>query len=154
MLPSGGVIINFRKPLFIRFALFALFLFFFWQRLSVLITSLSTFVVFTFKPAPVLGNGDGWDLVNLISPPNASLITPRIIHHVRLGNLTMKPKWIEANTSCVELNKPEDGWRYELWDTERANAFVAEEYPQLLDTFLGYKQGTQQFCCVATIDCF
>jgi len=144
MFSFGGAIINFRRPLFIRLAIFAVVLFLFWQRTSVLITSLSTFVVFTFKPAPVLGNGDGWDLVNLIPPANASVITPKIIHHIRLGNLTMKPKWMEANASCVELNKPEDGWKYELWDTERVNAFVAEEYPQILDTFLGYPQEIQR----------
>lgn len=151
MFSPAGVIINFRKPLFIRLAILAFVLFLFWQRISVGFTSLYTYIVFTFAPAPVLGNDDGWDLVNLIPPANASQSTPRIIHQVRLGNLKMKDTWIEANTSCVALNKPEDGWRYELWDTERANAFVAEEYPDLLNTYLGYPQGVPQYlCCVAT----
>jgi hypothetical protein len=145
MLSLGGSILNFRKPLFIRLAIVFLFLIIFWRRITVGITSISTFVVFTFWPAPVLGDGDGWDLVNLVAPPNATEITPRIIHQVRLGNLTMKEKWKEANASCIALNKPEDGWRYELWDTERANAFVAAEYPDILDTFLGYPQGAQHF---------
>jgi hypothetical protein len=35
--------------------------------------------------------------------------------------------------------------RFELWDTERANAFVAENYPDLLETYLGYGQGTFAF---------
>lgn len=144
MLSFGGSIINFRKPLFIRLAIFLAFIILFWRRIHVGVTSISTFVVFTFSPAPVLGNGDGWDLVNLVPPPNAPAITPKIIHQVRLGNLTMRDTWIEANTSCVALNKPEDGWKYELWDTERANAFVAAEYPDILDTFLGYPQEIQR----------
>jgi len=56
----------------------------------------------------------------------------------------MKDTWKEANASCVALNKPEDGWIYENWDTERANAFVAQEYPHLLDTYLGYPQEIQR----------
>jgi len=144
MFSPGGVIINFRKPLFIRLALVFFFLVLFWRRISVAVTSISTFVVFTFSPAPVLGNGDGWDLVNLIAPQNATQIMPKIIHHVRLGDLAMRDTWIEANKSCTELNRPEDGWKYELWDTERVNAFVAEEYPEILDTFLSYGQEIQR----------
>lgn len=144
MLSSGGVIMNFRKPLFIRLAIAIFFLILFWRRLSVGITSVMTFIVFTFKPAPILGNGDGWDLVNLVAPPNSPQLVPRIIHQVRLGNLTMKDTWKEANASCAALHPPEQGWRFELWDTERANAFVAEEYPHILDTYLGYHQEIQR----------
>lgn len=144
MLSSGGVIMNFRKPLFIRLAVCAFFLILFWRRLTVGLTSIYTYVAFTLSPAPILGDGDGWDLVNLVAPPGALPITPRIIHQVRLGNLTMKDTWKEANASCAALAPAEEGWRFELWDTERANAFVAQEYPHILDTYLGYHQEIQR----------
>jgi len=113
----------------------------FHHRLSVFLTLLYTFVAFTFLPHAILGNGDGWDLENLVPPKDAPEIVPRIIHQVRLGNLEMKEKWVVANQSCAELH-PGPQWQFELWDTERANAFVAENYPDILDTYLGYEQGT------------
>ena len=75
---------------------------------------------------------------------DAQEIVPRIIHQVRLGNLTMKEAWTVANATCTELH-PGPEWQFELWDTERANAFVAENYPDLLDTYLGYGQGAFAF---------
>jgi len=114
------------------------------HRLSVFLTLLYTFVAFTFLPHAVLGNGDGWDLENLVPPENALEVVPRIIHQVRLGDLKMKEKWIVANASCAELH-PSPEWRFELWDTKRADAFVAENYPDLLDTYLGYEQGLSLF---------
>ena len=123
-----------------RLGFLAVFVVIFHHRLSVLLTLLYTYVAFTFLPHAVLGNGDGWDLENLVPPTDAPELVPRIIHQARLGDLEMKEKWIVANASCAELH-PGPEWRFELWDTERANAFVAEEYPELLETYLGYGQG-------------
>ena len=124
-----------------RFGFLAVFVIIFRHRLSVFLTLLYTYVAFTFLPHAVLGDGDGWDLENLVPPKGAPEIVPRIIHQVRLGNLEMKEKWVVANQSCAELH-PGPQWQFELWDTERANAFVAENYPDILDTYLGYEQGT------------
>lgn len=121
-------------------AFFAVPIIIFHHRLSVLLTLLYTFLVFTFLPHAVLGDGDGWDLENLIPPMDAPDIVPRVIHQARLGNLVMKEEWIVANATCAELH-PGPQWEFELWDTERANAFVAENYPDLLETYLGYEQG-------------
>ena len=124
-----------------RILLFAVFIIIFHHRLSVLLTLLYTFAAFTFLPHAVLGDGDGWDLENLIPPMGSPEIVPRVIHQVHLGNLEMKEKWVVANESCAELH-PGPEWQFELWDTERANVFVAENYPDLLETYLGYGQGT------------
>src|ERR1700753_960706 len=105
---------------------------------------LYTFVAFTFLPYAVLGDGDGWDLENLIPPADSPEIVPRIIHQIQLCNLTMKEEWTTANTSCAEFH-PGPEWCFELWDTGRANAFVAEDYPDLIETHLGYEQGVLAF---------
>lgn len=136
MLPS----LSLQRHHYRRVGLFAIFVIIFHHRLSVLLTLLYTFFAFTFLPHVVLGNGDGWDLENLVPPKDAPEIVPRIIHQARLGNLEMKEKWIVANTSCAELHLA-PRWQFELWDTERANAFVAENYPDFLETYLGYEQG-------------
>lgn len=136
MLPS----LSLQRHHYRRIGFFAILIIIFRHRLSVFLTLLYTYVAFTFLPHAVLGEGDGWDLENLIPPDDAPEIVPRIIHQARLGDLEMKEKWIVANASCAELH-PGPEWRFELWDTERANAFVAENYPDLLDTYLGYEQG-------------
>lgn len=123
-----------------RIGFFAVFVIIFHHRLTVFLTLMYTFAAFTFLPHAVLGNGDGWDLENLVPPKDAPEIVPRIIHQARLGDLEMKEKWVVANASCAKLH-PSPEWRFELWDTERANAFVEENYPDLLETYLGYGQG-------------
>lgn len=121
----------------------AAFFLLFWQRISVGLTLAHTYLAFTFTPAPVLGDGDGWDLVNLVPPPEMPEVVPRIIHRARLGDLAMKDTWLAANESCAALH-PSPEWRFELWDTPRANKFVEEEYPELLETYLGYGQGERR----------
>jgi len=56
----------------------------------------------------------------------------------------MKSSWAEANASCAALHIPEQGWQFEFWDSTRANDFVRDEYPELLDTYLGYGQEIQR----------
>jgi len=123
-----------------RIGFFAVFVIIFHHRLTVFLTLMYTFAAFTFLPHAVLGDRDGWDLENLVPPKDALEIVPRIIHQARLGDLEMKEKWVVANASCAKLH-PSPEWRFELWDTERANAFVEENYPDLLETYLGYGQG-------------
>ncbi|KAH8118969.1 hypothetical protein DFH11DRAFT_1562217, partial [Phellopilus nigrolimitatus] len=111
---------------YVRLTLLAAVLLLFWHRISIGATLAYTYVSFTFLPAAVLGAGDGWDLANLVRPP---------AHPRRTGFV--------ANESCAALH-PSPQWRFELWDTARANAFVAEHYPDLLDTYLGYGQEIQR----------
>lgn len=127
-----------------RIGICAVVLIIFWHRIVLALTLGYTYLGFTFFPAPVLGDGDGWDLVNLVAPQGAPEIVPRIIHQVRLGDLAMKETWVVANKSCADFH-PAPAWRFELWDTDRANAFVAEQYPDLLETYLGYGQGKSYF---------
>lgn len=125
-----------------RIGIVALVLVVFWHRIILALTLGYTYLAFTFSPAPVLGDGDGWDLINLVAPHGAAQIVPRVIHQARLGDLEMKEKWVTANKTCADLH-PAPNWRFELWETERANAFVAEHYPELLETYLGYGQGEE-----------
>ncbi|EJD02688.1 uncharacterized protein FOMMEDRAFT_140591 [Fomitiporia mediterranea MF3/22] len=135
--------VSLQRKHYIRIGAFLLVLILFWHRISVGFTLAYTYFAFTFLPTAVLGNGDGWDLENLIPPPDAPELVPRIIHQARLGDLEMKDTWREANQSCASLN-PAPEWRFELWDTPRANAFVEENYPELLDMYLGYGQEIQR----------
>lgn len=132
--------VSLQRRHYIRIGIILLVLILFWHRITVGLTLAYTYFSFTFLPTSVLGQGDGWDLENLIPPPDAPELVPRIIHQARLGELKMKDKWIEANESCAALH-PSPEWRFEFWDTPRANAFVEENYPELLETYLGYGQG-------------
>lgn len=60
---------------------------------------------------------------------------PRIIHQVKLGNLEMKPSWIEARKSCLDLH-PE--WQFKLWQDEEAGKFVNTQFPHLFETYINY----------------
>jgi hypothetical protein len=134
-----------RRQILTRLALILIPLYILRHHIPVGLTLLYTYVAFSVSPAPILGHNDGWDLEQLIPPSGASHeLVPRVIHQVRLGALKMKPKWIEANASCAALHTPDQGWRFEFWDSTRANDFVRDEYPELLDTYLGYGQEIQR----------
>ncbi|OCB87374.1 hypothetical protein A7U60_g5514 [Sanghuangporus baumii] len=135
--------VSLQRRHYIRIGILLLVLIVFWQRITVGLTLAYTYFAFTFLPTAVLGEGDGWDLENLIPPPDAPEVVPRIIHQARLGDLKMKDSWIEANESCAALHASPE-WRFEFWDTPRANAFVEENYPDLLETYLGYGQEIQR----------
>ncbi|PWN36465.1 uncharacterized protein FA14DRAFT_175781 [Meira miltonrushii] len=60
---------------------------------------------------------------------------PRIIHQVKLGNLKMQPKWIEARKSCIDLHPD---WQFKLWEDEESGNFVNTQFPNLLETYLNY----------------
>lgn len=60
---------------------------------------------------------------------------PKIIHQVKLGNLEMKPKWIEARKSCIDLHPD---WEFKLWQDEEAGKFVNTQFPHLFETYISY----------------
>jgi len=141
MLPTLKLALQ--KPTYRRIGFFLVILIIFHHRIFTAFKLGYTYFAFTFLPTAILGEGDGWDLENLIAPPNAPQIVPKVIHQARLGDLVMKEKWVVANSSCAALH-PGPEWRFELWDTPRANAFVEEFYPELLETYLGYGQEIQR----------
>lgn len=101
----------------------------------------STYLLSSSYPAPVLGQGDTFDLVSLTPAPERSVeVVPRIIHQVRLGGLAMRPAWKEARSSCLALNPPEAGWEFRLWEDAEGDAFVQTEYPHLFELYRGYDQ--------------
>ena len=115
---------------------------------------LYTYFAFTFLPTSIIGEGDGFDLSNMITPDgdvaNTSRATthqqqqaeivPRVLHQVRLGDLPMRPEWTVARQSCIDLHTSRN-WTIKLWDDETANSFVLEHYPHLFDMYRGYLQG-------------
>ena len=132
--------ISFQRRHYIRIVALLVVLIVFWQRITVGVSLVYTYFAFIFLPTAILGRDDGWDLENLVPPIDAPEVVPRIIHQVRLGDLQMKESWREANESCVALHSSPE-WRFEMWDTPRATAFVEKNYPELLDMYLGYEQG-------------
>ncbi|PWN34357.1 uncharacterized protein FA14DRAFT_148726 [Meira miltonrushii] len=60
---------------------------------------------------------------------------PKIIHQVKLGNLEMQPKWIEARKSCMDLHPD---WQFKLWEDEEAGKFVNTQFPHLFETYINY----------------
>ncbi|EPQ61256.1 hypothetical protein GLOTRDRAFT_113658 [Gloeophyllum trabeum ATCC 11539] len=124
--------------------------------LGALSTLLYTYLAFPLKHTHVLGAADGFDLANLThqasllsspspsSQPYTTPVVPKIIHQVRLGNLTMRPKWQEAHDACTALHPPAAGWEFRVWDDAAADAFVEQHYPQLFATYRGYPYEIQR----------
>ena len=62
---------------------------------------------------------------------------PKIIHQT-YKNASIPPVWQEAQQSCLDLHKEEDGWEYILWTDDKMAKFIAKEYPWFVDTYEGY----------------
>lgn len=60
---------------------------------------------------------------------------PRIIHQVKLGNLQMRPEWIEARKSCMDLHPD---WQFKLWEDKEAGKLVNTQFPRLFETYINY----------------
>ncbi|KAF8343093.1 uncharacterized protein EI90DRAFT_3031337 [Cantharellus anzutake] len=94
-----------------------------------------TYYAFAFLPTAILGHGDGFDLLNMKSPPDALEIVPRILHRVHLGRTPMRPRWIAAHQSCLKLH---GNWTINLWDEQSANIFMLQHYPHLYDPYRAF----------------
>lgn len=62
---------------------------------------------------------------------------PKIIHQTYI-NTSIPAVWQDAQASCLELH-PEPEWEYRLWTDARSMDFIAEEYPEFLETFQNYR---------------
>lgn len=68
---------------------------------------------------------------------------PTLVHQVKLGGLEMRPTWVEARQSCLDLHP---SWTFTLWEDAEADAFVRERYPHLFDMYRAYPLGTLACC--------
>ena len=69
---------------------------------------------------------------------DGSQMIPKIIHQTYI-NTSIPLVWQEAQQSCLDLHKPEDGWEYKLWTDDLMDDFIRKEYSWFLETFEGYK---------------
>lgn len=65
-------------------------------------------------------------------------IIPKIIHQT-YNNASIPQVWQEAQRSCLDLHKSEDGWEYKLWTDALMSEFIAKEYPWFQEIFEGYR---------------
>ena len=81
--------------------------------------------------------------------PNSSRLNdrpqliPKIIHQTYI-NESIPLVWQEAQQSCIDLHRPEDGWEYMLWTDEKIAEFIKKEYPWFMDTLEGYPYPIQR----------
>ncbi|KAK0738746.1 glycosyltransferase family 32 protein [Schizothecium vesticola] len=64
---------------------------------------------------------------------------PPILHHVAMGGAGAArqiEQWKEVRQSCLDIHP---GWEAHIWTDEKANAFVAEQFPELREMWDGYK---------------
>lgn len=67
---------------------------------------------------------------------------PPIIHHVSLGSgAATHSKWMEVRQTCLDIHP---GWEAMLWTDDKANAFVAEKFPELLSMWESYRYPIQK----------
>ncbi|KAF2719566.1 glycosyltransferase family 32 protein [Polychaeton citri CBS 116435] len=70
-------------------------------------------------------------------------IIPKIIHQTYI-NSSIPQVWKEAQQSCLDLHKQEDGWEYKLWTDKSSMEFIAKEYPWFLETYDNYPFNIQR----------
>lgn len=81
-----------------------------------------------------------------IPAPNSSLLDtrpkliPKIIHQTYI-NETIPKAWVPAQQACIDLHPD---YEYIMWTDAKSLAFIQKEYPQFLDTFVGYKHPIQR----------
>jgi len=89
------------------------------------------------------GSNDAISRAELPAPGSDSIdgraqMIPKIIHQTYI-NESIPEVWQEAQKSCIDLHRPEDGWEYKLWTDAMSKDFIAAEYPWFLETFEGYE---------------
>lgn len=79
------------------------------------------------------------------SPPETGdgELAPQIIHQIFLteGRPSKLAKYEPAIESCRSMHA---NWTHNLWTDERANAFMAEYYPDIFPHYRSYKQSIQR----------
>lgn len=83
-----------------------------------------------------------YSLDQLTAAPYEDVVPP-ILHHIALGmdEGDWKEGWKDAAQSCVDLHP---NWQSYLWTDEKAEKFVAEKYPEILDDWKGYRFPVQR----------
>lgn len=67
---------------------------------------------------------------------------PPIIHHVSLGSgAESHSQWMEVRQTCLDIHP---GWEAMLWTDDKANAFVAEHFPELQAMWESYRYPIQK----------
>lgn len=64
---------------------------------------------------------------------------PPILHHVAMGGAGAAARieqWKEVRQSCLDIHP---GWEAHIWTDEKANAFVAEQFPELREMWESYQ---------------
>lgn len=104
-----------------------------WTLLSLLVVDGSADAITKAElPAP------GSDLID-----GRTQMIPKIIHQTYI-NESIPLVWQEAQASCIDLHKEEDGWQYILWTDAKSLEFIAAEYPWFLETFVDYEYPIQR----------
>ncbi|KAH8897633.1 glycosyl transferase [Thozetella sp. PMI_491] len=70
---------------------------------------------------------------------------PAILHHIGLyrngPSDALQMEWQQAKESCLDLHP---GWESHLWTDEKADAFIAERFPDFKDTWQSYRYPIQK----------
>lgn len=74
---------------------------------------------------------------------NGAHLIPKIIHQT-YKNSSIPAVWQEAQQSCLDLHRKEDGWEYKLWTDDIMDDFIAKEYIWFLETYRGYPYPIQR----------
>ncbi|KAF2171035.1 glycosyltransferase family 32 protein [Zasmidium cellare ATCC 36951] len=69
-------------------------------------------------------------------------LIPKIIHQTYI-NTSIPEVWQEAQQSCLDFHKDPE-WEYKLWTDKASLEFIAEEYPEFLETFQNYRYPIQR----------
>lgn len=91
---------------------------------------------------------DGFDITfanyskNQVSAAPYEDKVPPILHHVSLGSgAESHSQWMEVRKTCLDIHP---GWEAMLWTDEKANAFVAEHFPELQSMWESYRYPIQK----------
>ncbi|KAI5461824.1 putative glycosyl transferase [Mariannaea sp. PMI_226] len=73
-------------------------------------------------------------------------VVPPILHHIALGMsekdwVDRKDTWGESVQSCKDMHP---GWQTYMWTDEKAEEFVAQRFPQVLDIWKSYRYPVQR----------
>ena len=86
---------------------------------------------------------DGFDITFQsypAEPPvevDRDLPIPPIIHHILLGRSNRRNETLTAcRASCIEMHPQ---YEFRFWNDETAEGFVAQEFPEMLDTWHSYR---------------
>lgn len=110
-----------------------------------------------FRPARYLSASDNFDItfesytreqpdLNVVYTTdglqhNQTALIPPIIHYVLLAPATLRPQWAESQEACRKFHPK---YEFMVWDDDKAEKFVREEYPDYYDMWKNYKYPIQR----------